>query len=133
MVGGLGDERIARGRVNHVVKLHVGVDHWPDTRSSSSRTPCENERGVKLGMGQGGTAGSETVEYGTHLIHLRDRLCLERRHPQAAAPDIDDKAILLEQPQRLQDGLARDAECCGKFLLREPRARCQISIADGVQ
>ena len=73
-------------------------------------------------MGLRGTAGGEAVEDGPHLVHLGDRWRLERRHPQAAPPGITDKTLLLEQPQRLQDGLARDAERGGQVLLREPRA-----------
>ena len=61
------------------------------------------------------------------------RLCLERRHLQAAASGIDDEAVLLEQTQRLQHRLARDSERRSDLLLGEPRAGRQLPVADGVQ
>ena len=74
MVGGLGNERIARGRVDQVMKLHISVDHRPDALPGSSPTPLDNHRGIQLGVGLCGTAGGEAVEDGPHFIHLRDRL-----------------------------------------------------------
>src|SRR5215475_4764704 len=110
MVGGLGNERIARGRVDQVVKMHVRVDHRPYALPGSSPTPLGNNRGVQLGVSLRRPASSEAVEDGPHLVHLSDRLRLKRRHPQATPPGIADKTLFLEQTQRLQDRLARDAE-----------------------
>src|SRR4029453_650688 len=108
MVSGLGNERITRGRVDQVMKLHISIDHCPDVLPGSSPTPFENNRRVQRGIGLRGTAGGEAVEDGPHLVHLGNRLRLEWRYSQAAPPSIADKTLLLEQTQRLQDGLARD-------------------------
>src|SRR5712692_4207123 len=99
MVGGLGNERIARGRVDQMVKLHVHIDHRPDALPRSSPTPLEKNRGVQLGISLRGTARGEAVEDGPHLVHLGDRVRLDRRHSQAAPPGVADKTLLLEQTQ----------------------------------
>src|SRR5262252_1366739 len=99
----------------------------------SSLTPLEKHRGIHLGLGLRGAAGGEAVEDGSYYVHLGDCLRLEWCYPQATPPGIADKPLLLEQPQRLQDGLARDAERGGQLLLREPRAGGQFPVTDSVQ
>ena len=120
IVDSRGDERIARGRVNHVVKFHIGVNHRPDALSGGGGAPGSDHHRVKLSVGQHGAAGREAVEHCADLIDLGDRLRFERRHPQATAPGIDDEAILLEQTQRLQHRLTRDVKRSSEILLGEP-------------
>src|SRR5262245_57876946 len=44
IIDGCSNEWITRGGVDHVVKLHIGVNHRPDTLSGGSDTPGSEHR-----------------------------------------------------------------------------------------
>jgi len=128
-----GDERVARGGIDGVVERHVGLDHRLDVVAGGSAAPVGDEAGVEPGAPVRGEPGRQRIERGAHLVDLGDPARIEGRDEEAAPRRIERQAVLLEQAQGLQHGLARHREPGRDVLLAEPRARRQRAVADGVE
>ena len=105
-LGALGNQWVARGGINGVVKRCVGSHHGLDILAAGGQATLVNQLGVHHRVGLGGETGRQGIERASYLVNLTEPNAIERRHQQAASRSVQHKAVFFQQPQRQQHGLA---------------------------
>ena len=133
LVGTLGDQWVAGGRINGLVKGQVGVQHGLHAAPARGAPAGRDQPGVDLRAPGRRQPRGQHIERAAHLVDLGHPVGVQRRDQHAAARRVEHEAVLLEQAQRLQHGLARHSQALRDVFLRDALAGCHRAAADRVQ
>jgi len=131
------EERVA-GDVVHVhMKRHVGVDQSADRARSERLAAGREQRIAAREVGGGGIRRRERrcigLERLAQLVDRAQERGFKRCDTQPAPACIDQQALLFQKHQRLPHRLPRHREHRRDRVLREPRARLELAVADRVE
>ena len=138
---GLADRGIAGEHVDRRVEGDVLLDPFADVSvlpraRPSARRCCRASTSDEPGRARlnslGGEAGGEPVERAADLIEVAHAARLDRRDRQSPLADFDRQALPLQQLECMAHRLARHRKPFGHFLLRQPFARRQRAVGDGI-
>ena len=118
------------------VERHVGADRGPALllhRFHALREQDLSAREIGRRHSRRGEAHRQRLDRRAELIDRLEQRRIERRNAQTAAAAFAQKALRLQDQQRVMDRLARHIEPLRDVGLRQPLARLERAVADRVE
>ena len=132
-IDALRNQRVSRGLVNGPVKGQIGIDHGFDVLARFGLTALlKNTRG-KLRAAFGSQTNRQSVQTAAYLVNLGNPSHIQLGHLDTSTRCVFHKTVFFEQPQCLQNGLARNCKSLCQVFLGQAFARLQCAFADGVE